>query len=300
MRYEFTGDKQSPKDAHPDAPRTPEPYIAGERLKRAVNLAIHLERPLLLEGEAGCGKTRLARAVAYELGLPFYPWYVNSKTTIESGLYRFDAIGRLYDAQVRGKGETTTRRDPDKPVEYVEDGQLARAFKLAGTRAVVLIDEIDKAGIDFPNDLLTALDDDYKFTIPETSQLIEARSKPIIFITSNREKGDLPEPFLRRCLYFYVEFPGKDDLKKIVAEHAKVKSTSAPAGDLLDAALGRFEEARDAARSKKPGTSEFLDWMKSLQTFDGAPYPAAKLAGDERLPFPETLFKTREDFERWR
>ncbi len=326
-KYEFVGDGRDPSMRHPDAPKTPEPYIPSKRLVRAVNLAIHLERPLLLEGEAGCGKTRLARAVAWEMGLPFYPWYVNSRTRIEDGLYSFDAIGRLHDVHIEKSKEPShstgeqraPRRNPDNPDEYLRYGPLATAFntvedyqgKMSHIRkpstsdafdredypAVVLIDEIDKANIDFSNDLLTTLDDEYKFTIPETGATITAERKPIIFITSNREKGDLPEPFLRRCIYFYVEFPGEKDLKNIVREHYKRRNEEAPSTKLIDAAISRFINARAKARAKRPGTSEFLDWMKALHRFESRPYSWSKLAEGRTVPYREALFKNKEDWE---
>jgi MoxR-like ATPase len=275
----------------------PEPYVTPKLLARAVNLAIYLKRPLLLEGEAGCGKTRLARAVAYELGLPFYPWYINSRTRLEDGLYSFDAIGRLHDAQIRSRGEISTSRNPEKPEEYLKkDRPLGMAFELKEYPAVVLIDEIDKANTDFANDLLTALDDDYKYQIPETGQTISAKQKPIIIITSNREKGDLPEPFLRRCLYFYVKFPDRAALEEIVKKHLKTKKSS-PESKLLAPAVDRFFDARQSARAKKPGTSEFLDWVKALYGFEGKPLDPSALAEGQPLPFPETLFKTKEDLE---
>ncbi len=327
-KYKFVGKGRNRPTSHPDAPETAEPYIASEDLVRAVNLAIHLERPLLLEGETGCGKTRLARAVARELGLPFYPWYVNSSTHIKEGFYSFDAIGRLHDVQIeksRGSSHATgeptpPRRNPDNPDEYMMYGPMAQAFDkvtdykgteshirkmlienaadLEDCPAVVLIDEIDKANIDFSNDLLTALDDEYKFRIPETGAKITARQKPIIFITSNREKGDLPEPFLRRCIYFYVEFPGEEGLKAIVREHYKCSKKRSPPPEYLCEATSRFLEAREKAIVKKPGTSEFLDWMKALRRFESKAYPLDELKKEKPLPYREALFKNKEDWEK--
>ncbi len=162
--YVFYGDMQhDPAERHPDAPQQPEPYLAAPELVRAVNLAIYLGRPLLLEGEAGCGKTRLAHAVAYELGLPFYRWDVRSTSKAQEGLYTYDAIRRLHDAQIQRLLETSsaagTTDDPTRPHDYVRLGPLGQAFTLKDRPAVVLIDEIDKADIDFPNDLLTVLDE---------------------------------------------------------------------------------------------------------------------------------------------
>lgn len=293
-----------------DVPQKREPYVPPPGLERAVNLAIHLGRPLLLEGEAGCGKTRLARAVAYALRLPLYSWYVNSSSRAREGLYSFDALLRLHDVQMQTRSEHTRgalERDPSEPKAYRRWEALGKAFKVArmGERAVVLIDEIDKADTDFPNDLLTVLDDDFKFTVPETGEQISARRedgsivKPIIIITSNREKGDLPEPFLRRCLYFYVEFPSETELKRIVGEHA-----GDPAKEkepLVEVAIKRYGEIRKNLRlRRKPGTSEFLDWLKALETFGTetipTPYPAERLSGDAELPYPEAIFKVRDDW----
>ncbi len=293
-----------------DVPATPEPYVPAPGLARAVNLAMHLGRPLLLEGEAGCGKTRLARAVAYELGLPFYAWYVNSSSRAREGLYSFDALLRLHDVQLRERLQGTDNplpRDPSDPRVYRRWEALGKAFAVArqGERAVALIDEIDKADADFPNDLLTVLDDDFKFTVPETGEEISARRadntvlKPIIIITSNREKGDLPEPFLRRCLYFYVEFPDEAALRRIVAEHAGDPKKADDA--LVSAAVSRFNEERQNLKlRRKPGTSEFLDWLKALETFGEAeapaPYAADRLPDAATVPFPETMFKARDDW----
>jgi MoxR-like ATPase len=298
-------DRQSiPAAWRDDVPATPEPYIPAPGLARAVNLAIHLGRPLLLEGEAGCGKTRLARAVAYELGLPFYAWYVNSSSRAREGLYSFDALLRLHDVQLRERLQESANalpRDPGNPVDYRQWQALGKAFDVArqGERAVVLIDEIDKADTDFPNDLLTVLDDDFEFTVPETGEEIRARRddgehlKPIILITSNREKGDLPEPFLRRCLYFYVEFPDEAALRRIVAEHAGDPKKAEE--ELVKTAVNRFNQERQNPKlRRKPGTSEFLDWLKALESFDSE--AAAALPADGSLPYPETLFKIRDDW----
>jgi MoxR-like ATPase len=303
--------KSLPESWREDVPDTPEPYIPAPGLVRTINLAIHLGRPLLLEGEAGCGKTRLARAVAYELGLPFYTWYVNSSTRARDGLYSFDALLRLHHVQMRERlpaSPDQTSPDPSDPKNYRRWEALGKAFAVArhGGRAVVLIDEIDKADTDFPNDLLTVLDDEFKFTIPETGEVVSVRRegksviKPIVIITSNREKGDLPEPFLRRCLYFYMRFPDEKALRNIVAEHAgNPKKEDDP---LVKAAATRFSEARkDLKLRRKPGTSEFLDWLKALETFgpdfSPQPYPVEELLAARTLPFPEAMFKVRDDWQ---
>lgn len=322
LTYTFHGDPgRRLANAHPDSPKNPEPYIASDGLKRAVNLAIYLRRPLLLEGEAGCGKTRLARAVAYELGLPFYEWYVRSTSKAEEGLYTYDAILRLHDVQTHKledrsdeatltittenetRGELPTRRDPRNPKAYRRFGALGKAFELKDSPAVVLIDEIDKADVDFPNDLLAVLDDPWKFEIPETGEVTAATHKPIVIITSNKEKGNLPAPFLRRCIYYFLEFP-KDEtrLQEIINIHYQTHHETPPSPKLARTAIQRFLSLRvEEGLHKKPGTSEFLDWLHALQNFGpDAPFSFDKLAAPkDQLPFPELLFKLRVDWHRY-
>ena len=296
--YRFE-DKPSrrPTDAHPDSPTQPEPYVVNLELVKAVNLASYLKRPLLLEGEAGCGKTRLAPAVAYELGLPFYRWDVSSTSKAQDGLYEYDAILRLHDVQTQ-KLEATSSRDPRKPEEYRTFGALGKAFILKDCPAVVLIDEIDKADIDFPNDLLAVLEEPWQFTIRETGETIKATHQPIVIITSNKEKGNLPAPFLRRCLYYFMEFPDDPQkLQAIVKEHYPQKTLPK---DLVKVAIDRFLQVRqDGKLFKKPGTSEFLDWLRALMSFEAQPYPAAALAPDQPLPYRELLFKLRADWQKY-
>jgi len=321
--YVFNNTRKPPDNPHKEAPTEPEPYLASERLKRAVNLAIALERPLLLEGEAGCGKTRLARAVAYELGLPFYSWPVRSTSKAQEGLYTYDAMLRLHDVQTKqrapeGASADQSGRDPQKPGDYLRLGALGKAFELRDCPAVVLIDEIDKADIDFPNDLLTVLDDPWEFEIQEmdeASRNVKATHKPIVIITSNNEKDNLPAPFLRRCVYFYVEFPGEKELEAIVAEHHRVhyigrvgekqrqgELTEAAAQsfrELTTEAVSRFHQTRkEAGLHRKPGTSEFLDWMRALSEHGSPPYTAEQLKEEKKLPYPELLFKLRADWQR--
>ena len=314
--------KDIPSDIKDDIPQEPEPYYCDSKsgLIKAVNLAIYLRRPLLLEGEAGCGKTRLAKAVAYKLGLPYYRWDVRSNSKAQDGLYTYDAIMRLHDVQIQKSGnsnegisnrEETTKRDPSNPKEYRKLGALGKAFDFKGSPSVVLIDEIDKASIDFPNDLLTVLDEPWKFKIPETGETIEAteHNRPIVIITSNREKGNLPAPFLRRCIYFYIEFP-KEQLSEIVKAHdekanqaKQVEGKSKKAEqrdeeDLVDLGIKCFLKIReDESLVKKPGTSEFLDWLEALRNFDREiDNIAEQLTKDSPIPHKELLFKHSEDW----
>lgn len=300
--FTFENTRQQPAQPHPDAPKQPEPYRASPELIRAVNLAIALERPLLLEGEAGCGKTRLAYAVAYELGLPFYSWPVSSTSKARDGLYTYDAILRLHDVQLQQRlpqAVEASGRDPQKAEHYRRFGELGKAFQIQDRPAVALIDEIDKADLDFPNDLLTVLDRPWKFEIPETGEpTVQAVHPPIVIITSNKEKGNLPAPFLRRCIYFYLEFPGEAELQAIVEEHYRERMKQAEFRALTQVASKRFQQLRnEGGLHKKPGASEFLDWIQALSGF-GKPYPAAKLEADDKLPYPELLFKLRADWLR--
>jgi len=290
--------EQRPKDS----PTEPEPYVASTGLIQAVNLAMHVGRPLLLEGEAGCGKTRLARAIAYELGLPLHTWHVRSTSKAIEGLYTYDALLRLHDVQVRqlavktnGQANSSTLRDPGTPQDYRDLGSLGKAFAQKEYPAVVLIDEIDKADVDFPNDLLAVLDDPWSFRIQETGEEIKAEHRPIVIITSNREKGNLPFPFLRRCIYYYVEFPAEPTLKSIVEQHYKTR-TSKPSPELIQTAAQRFVEIRQQGNLlKSPSTSEFLDWVEALHSFS-ADNP---LKQNEPPPYPSLLFKLRPDWNRY-
>ena len=304
QRLTFTNNPElRPQNSHEDSPKTPEPYVVSDPLKKAVNLALYLKRPLLLEGDAGCGKTRLASAVAYELGLPLYRWDIRSTTKAQDGLYEYDAILRLHDVQTQKINELVNgERNPANAKDYRTFGALGKAFELKECPAVVLIDEIDKADLDFPNDLLTVLDAPWEFKIKETGEIITATHKPIVIITSNKEKGNLPAPFLRRCLYHYVEFPNhKELLQQIVEKHSQQivegKSTSQ---NLVNNAIERFLKVwNEGGLFKKPGTSEFLDWLKALHTFELKPYDATKLKEDDLLPYPELLFKLQQDWKKY-
>jgi len=271
-----------------------QPYLPSDSLIEAVNLTIFLQkRPLLLKGDPGCGKTRLAQAVAYELGLPYEPWYIQSTTKAKDGLYTYDAVGRLHDAQL-------TRFDEEQGSkvkqisEYIRMGPLGCAFQNS-QRTVVLIDEIDKADIDFPNDLLQALDE-RRFTIQETGEEIKAKQPPIILITSNDEK-DLPDAFLRRCLFHYIEFPSDSELVKILNAHFPDSSEG-----IVMAAVGRFYQLRqqmegDRSRTgKKVSTSELIDWFTLLQEYP-EDETLVKLKG--KLPFAGALLKYWKDYQNY-
>lgn len=310
-KYIFHGNPQHrPKQCHPDSPTELEPYIADSELIEAVNLAIFLQRPLLIEGESGCGKTRLAVAVAYELGLPFYRWDIRSTTKVQEGLYEYDAILRLHDVQTKDltpsiNPKTGQPRNPQEPNDYRELGSLGKAFQCHDYPAVLLIDEIDKADVDFPNDLLSILDKPWKFFIRETGETIEANQEqlPIIIITSNKEKGSLPSPFLRRCLYHYVRFPSQpEELEKIVKVHyqqkQKPETMAMPKSDLVTTAVAKFLKIReDKSLFKPPGTSEFLDWLAALHHFKPEPYAVTALQQDNTIPYRDLVFKLRQDWQ---
>lgn len=227
-----------------------ERYIATEDLKLAVNAALALQRPLLIKGEPGTGKTMLAQEVAAALNRPLLQWHIKSTTKAHQGLYEYDAVSRLRDSQL---GDEKVRDIGN----YIVKGVLWEAFE-AEQPTVVLIDEIDKADIEFPNDLLRELDK-MEFHVYETRQTIKAVHRPLIIITSNNEK-DLPDAFLRRCFFHYINFPDRSTLLDIVAVHyPNVRE------DVLSAALDTFFALRDApGLKKKPSTSEFLDWLRLL------------------------------------
>jgi MoxR-like ATPase len=232
-------------------------YVATEDLLVAVNAALKLERPLLIKGEPGTGKTVLAAEVARALGRPLLQWHVKSTTKAQQGLYEYDAVARLRDSQL---GDSRVH----DIANYIVRGKLWEAFE-ADNPPVLLIDEIDKADIEFPNDLLLELDR-MEFHVYETKQVIKARQRPMVIITSNNEK-ELPDAFLRRCFFHYIRFPDRETMERIVAVHFPgIK----PA--LLREALTVFFDIREVAGlKKKPSTSELLDWIKLLLAEDLSP-----------------------------
>jgi MoxR-like ATPase len=232
-------------------------YVAPPDLTLAVNAAVTLERPLLVKGEPGTGKTELARQVAQALGMPLIEWHVKSTTKAQQGLYEYDAVSRLRDSQLGDERVHDVRN-------YIRKGKLWQAFD-APERVVLLIDEIDKADIEFPNDLLQELDR-MEFHVYETGETIRARHRPVVIITSNNEK-ELPDAFLRRCFFHYIRFPDPDTMRKIVeVHHPGIKEA------LLATALTRFYEIRETpGLRKKPSTSEVLDWLKLLLAEDLTP-----------------------------
>ena len=232
-------------------------YVATDDLRVAVNAAIVLERPLLIKGEPGTGKTVLAHEVAGAVGAPLIEWHIKSTTKAQQGLYEYDAVARLRDSQL---GDPRVH----DIANYISRGKLWEAFE-SPARPVLLIDEIDKADIEFPNDLLLELDR-MEFHVYETHQTIRAEHRPIVMITSNNEK-ELPDAFLRRCFFHYIRFPDEETMRQIVEVHFPGLKR-----DLLREALGIFYQVREVpGLKKKPSTSELLDWIKLLLAEDLSP-----------------------------
>jgi len=257
-------------------------YVSTIDLTVAVNASIALERPLLVKGEPGTGKTELARQVASALKLEIIEWNIKSTTKAQQGLYEYDAVSRLRDSQLGEKIKDISK--------YIKKGKIWNAFETKN-KSVLLIDEIDKADIEFPNDLLQELDK-MEFYVYETGQLIKANKRPIVIITSNNEK-ELPEAFLRRCFFHYIQFPEIETLRKIVKVHfPKIKKS------LLDSALKKFFEIREVpGLKKKPSTSEALDWIKLLLIEDLDPLDF-KTDGKKLLPkLHGALIKNEQDIE---
>jgi MoxR-like ATPase len=258
-------------------------YVATDDLTVAVNATVALERPLLVKGEPGTGKTELARQVAAALGFPLIEWHVKSTTRAQQGLYEYDAVSRLRDSQL-GEARVHDVRN------YIRTGKLWQAFEAPG-KVVLLIDEIDKADIEFPNDLLQELDR-MEFHVYETGETIRARHRPVVIITSNNEK-ELPDAFLRRCFFHYIRFPDMDTLRRIVeVHHPGIKD------QLLTTALTQFYEIREmAGLKKKPSTSEVLDWLKLLLAED---LTAEDLRRDATSALPKlhgALLKNEQDVQ---
>ncbi len=257
-------------------------YIASKELQLAVNAAITLQRPLLIKGEPGTGKTMLAEELAASLGTELIPWHIKSTTKAQQGLYEYDAVSRLRDSQL---GDEKVHNIAN----YIVKGKLWHAF-IADQRPVLLIDEIDKADIEFPNDLLLELDK-MEFFVYETQEKVVAKQRPIIIITSNNEK-ELPDAFLRRCFFHYIRFPEAEEMQAIVDVHfPNIKKS------LLDEALAFFFEVREMpGLKKKPSTSELIDWLKLLLAED----ISAQILQEKRLdkvvpPLHGALLKNEQD-----
>ncbi len=265
-----------------------ESYVATDDLKLAVNAALTLQRPLLIKGEPGTGKTMLAEEVAAALNMPLMQWHIKSTTKAQQGLYEYDAVSRLRDSQL---GDERVKDIHN----YIIKGVLWQAFT-ADRPVVLLIDEIDKADIEFPNDLLRELDR-MEFYVYETRELIRAVHRPLVIITSNNEK-ELPDAFLRRCFFHYIKFPDAQTMQEIVQVHFPTLKT-----DLLSSALTSFYEVREVAGiKKKPSTSELLDWLKLLLAED-IPSEALRSKDQKMIvpPLHGALLKNEQDvhlFER--
>ena len=253
-------------------------YIADDGLLADVNAAIALRRPLLVRGEPGTGKTSLAHAIAESLTMPMMTWHIKSTTTAKEGLYEYDVVQRLNDSRFN-EGDISDIR------KYIKHGVLGRAFS-AEAPVVLLIDEIDKADIEFPNDLLRELDE-MAFTIPELDETVRAVHRPVTIITSNAER-ELPDAFLRRCVFHYISFPEPGRLRQIVDAHLPELET-----ELVEAGIARFYGIRKVQGLRKPpSTSELLDWLFVLARSGASPDAIAN-----RMPFLGTLIKQERDLE---
>lgn len=253
-------------------------YIVSEDLQNSVNVAVALSKPLLIKGEPGTGKTVLARSIANALGLRLIIWNIKSTTKAQDGLYVYDTVQRLYDSQFGGQDVSDIKK-------YIKLGKLGEAF-LSDQPVVLLIDEIDKADLEFPNDLLWELDV-MNFYIPETGETISAKCRPIVIITSNAEK-ELPDPFLRRCIFHYIAFPEPQMMEQIVKVHYPDLDKA-----LLAEAMKSFYWLRKViGLQKKPSTSELLDWVQALAVGGISPTQIYS-----ELPFLGTLLKKNQDFD---
>ncbi len=253
-------------------------YLTSESLEAAVNCAFALERPLLIKGEPGTGKTLLAEAIAENLGVELHRWHIKSTSRAQDGLYVYDTVQRLYDSRF-GDGDVRNIR------QYIKLGPLGKSFQWEH-RSVVLIDEIDKADLEFPNDLLHELDR-MRFFISETGEEVVARQRPFVIITSNNEK-ELPDAFLRRCVFHFIEFPNEELMKRIVHVHFPNLEEN-----LLEQVMSAFYSIRTFSRiRKKPSTSELIDWISVLKQ-SGIDHVELK----KSLPFLGTLLKKEQDIE---
>ena len=255
-----------------------EEYIASDELIRSVNIAAALKKPLLLKGEPGTGKTMLAEAIAKSLGMELLIWNIKSTTRAQDGRYVYDTVQRLYDSQFGTEGVNDIGK-------YIRLGKLGEAFKRE-KQTVLLIDEIDKADLEFPNDLLWELDK-MEFYIPETGETVKATVRPIVIITSNAEK-ELPDAFLRRCIFHYIAFPDASMMERIIKAHYPDLEQK-----LIDGVLEAFYKIRDIrGLQKKPSTSEVLDWIQALSI---GGIPVKKL--EREIPFAGVLLKKTEDLK---
>ena len=253
-------------------------YVASRELINSVNIAMALQKPLLIKGEPGTGKTMLAESIASALGKTLIIWSIKSTTKAQDGLYVYDAVQRLYDSQFGGEGV-------DNIAKYIKPGKLGEAFS-SEEQVILLIDEVDKADLEFPNDLLWELDQ-MEFYISETKETIRAKTRPVVIITSNAEK-ELPDAFLRRCIFHYIEFPDQQLMEEIVRVHfPKIEDR------LLRQTMDAFYRLRGMISiQKKPSTSELLDWIQALAL---SGIPPDRISKD--LPFAGVLLKKNEDLE---
>ena len=253
-------------------------YVASSELMNAVNVAIALQKPLLIKGEPGTGKTMLAQSIAEALDMPLIIWSIKSTTKAQEGLYMYDTVQRLYDSQF-GEGDVSDIR------QYIKLGKLGEAFT-SDQQAVLLIDEIDKADLEFPNDLLWELDR-MEFFINETKETVKTKHRPIVIITSNAEK-ELPDAFLRRCIFHYIEFPTEDKMRDIIRVYYGNVDQK-----LVNEALKAFYDIRSMRDiQKKPSTSELLDWIQALQI---AGCDVNKIANE--IPYMGVLLKKNQDID---